>query len=77
MDKEAFVIANKVESVTCSHCGSKQFREEKIVELDNSVMIRKGMTIPAQALHVSYQYVCSGCSAVVDEEFSHGHLSER
>lgn len=68
-------MAGKAEAVICTHCGGKLFREDKVMELDNTVMIRKGMSIPAQPLHVSYQYVCIGCNTVLDEEFTHGHVS--
>jgi len=70
-------MAVKVEAVICTHCGGTRFREDKVMELDNTVMIRKGMSIPAQPLHVSYQYVCIGCNNVLDEEFTHGHVTVR
>lgn len=69
-------MAVKPESVRCSACQGNLFREERILELDNTVMIRKGMTIQAQPLHVSYQYVCIQCQKVIDEEFFRGHIAE-
>ena len=52
-------MASKTAAVVCSHCGGTHFREEKIVQLDNTVMVTKGMKIPAQ------NYERSSCSCVL------------
>nr|NNM89319.1 hypothetical protein [Bacilli bacterium] len=64
-------------ALTCPHCQGLWFREEKIVELDGSVVVTKGMPVPAQTRAVSYQYVCVSCQNVLDESFVHGHLEAR
>ncbi|PWI58903.1 hypothetical protein [Sulfoacidibacillus thermotolerans] len=61
-------------SIVCPQCGGKLFREEKIVELNASVMVTRGMSIPAQVNAVSYQYACIGCNHILDEQFTHGHV---
>ncbi len=70
-------MASTGHSIACPHCGGKFFREDKIVELDASVMITKGMRIPAQTRMVSYQYTCVSCEQVLDEHFEKGNLSVR
>lgn len=64
-------------SIACPHCEGTQFREEKIVELDATVMVTKGMKMAAQAKMVRYQYTCITCQNVLDEQFEKGHLSIR
>ncbi|KYP81132.1 hypothetical protein [Ferroacidibacillus organovorans] len=64
----------KDHAVQCNHCGSTNFKEEKIVALDASVMITKGMKVPAQTVSVSYQYTCTQCQTLLDESFEGGHL---
>ncbi len=70
-------MAGPSQSIACPHCNGHLFREEKIVELDGSVVVTKGMHIPAQTHAVSYHYVCVSCNQVLDETFAHGHLEAR
>ncbi len=65
-----------VHAVICPQCGGELFREEKMVELNASVMVTRGMSVPAQVNKVSYQYTCVNCNHVIDEHF-HGHLEEK
>ncbi len=70
-------MAGPSHSIACPHCNGHLFREEKIVELDGSVVVKKGMPVPAQTQAVSYEYVCVNCNQVLDEMFAHGHLEAR
>ena len=63
-------------AVECSHCGGKWFREDRIVQLNASVMVTSGMKVPAQTVAVGYQYTCLTCQHVVDEHFVQGRLTE-
>lgn len=60
-------------SIPCPKCGGTLFREEKIVELNSSVMVTRGMSVPSQVNKVTYQYACIACGHIIDEHFS-GHL---
>ena len=64
-------------STPCPQCGGTWFREDRIVQLDASVMVARGMKMPAQTRAVGYQYTCIGCGRVFDEAFAHGHLDVR
>lgn len=68
-------MAGPSHAVECPHCKGTLFREDRVVELDASVMITKGMRIPAQTHSVGYWYTCVNCQHVLDETFVHGHLS--
>ncbi len=66
---------SNVHAIECAKCGGKWFQEDRIVQLNASVMVTRGMKVPAQTVAVRYQYTCAVCRHVVDEQFVQGHLA--
>jgi DNA-directed RNA polymerase subunit RPC12/RpoP len=67
-------MAGPTHSIECPKCSAKLFREDRVVELNASVVVSRSMHIPAQVNAVTYQYTCIGCGHVLDEQFSGGIL---
>jgi hypothetical protein len=57
---------------TCPNCNHTWFREEKIVQLDASVLIRASLPVEGRTTNVTYRYVCANCNQVLDEPWQ-GH----
>jgi len=68
-------MANQVHAVVCPNCKGTVFHEEKLVEIDSSVVVRDKLPVPAQAIRVEYRYVCINCKEILTHEWSGHHES--
>lgn len=59
--------------IACPQCGATQFREERIVELDASVVIREDLPVPARIVREQYRYICIGCNALLNQPWTGHH----
>lgn len=66
-------MASDVHEIACPKCGGTKFREERIVELDSSVVIRDDLPLPARTVRESYRYMCIGCNEVLDLPWTGHH----
>lgn len=66
-------MAGSKHAAHCAKCQGTYFREEKIVQLDSSVVVKKGLPVEARAIEVQYQYVCVNCNQVLDEPWTGHH----
>jgi hypothetical protein len=57
-------------AISCPTCGGVLFREDKIVQLDSTVVIRENLPIAARTLHEQYRYTCLGCQTILHYEWS-------
>lgn len=66
-------MASHKHNVHCPKCNETSFREEKIVQLDSSVVVRADLEVPARTVRETYRYVCMGCGEVVDQPWVGHH----
>ncbi|MCL6443280.1 MAG: hypothetical protein K6T83_07480 [Alicyclobacillus sp.] len=66
-------MASERHAVACPQCREKLFREEKIVELDSSVVVRPDLPVPARTVKEQYRYVCLNCGHVLNEPWTGHH----
>ncbi|WP_258110728.1 hypothetical protein [Alicyclobacillus sp. SP_1] len=64
-------MAGPAHAIPCPKCNSTLFREEKIVELDSSVVIREDLPVPARTIQVQYRYICLECGNPLHHEWTH------
>ncbi|MCL6547878.1 MAG: hypothetical protein K6T30_03095 [Alicyclobacillus sp.] len=69
-------MAAPAHAVTCPNCHGTLFREERLVQLDSSVVIRDGLPLPARTVGEQYRYVCASCGQVLDTPWT-GHHDQR
>ncbi|EPZ49046.1 hypothetical protein [Alicyclobacillus acidoterrestris] len=58
-------MASSQHAIHCPKCNSTSFREERIVQLDSSVVIRDGLPVQARTLAESYRYICIQCNEIL------------
>lgn len=63
-------MANQVHAIVCPKCNGVLFREEKIVELDSSVVIREDLPVSARTVKTQYRYVCLACQEILHHEWN-------
>ncbi|MFX4302391.1 hypothetical protein ACOJUR_09065 [Alicyclobacillus tolerans] len=68
-------MAGQAHAIHCPKCDSVLFREEKIVELDSSVVIREDLPVSARAIKTQYRYVCLSCGNLLHHEWTGTHPS--
>lgn len=68
-------MAGEKHIIHCQKCNGTEFKEEKIVQLDASVVIRVGLEVPGRTAHETYRYICTGCGEVLDEPWTGHHES--
>lgn len=68
-------MANAEHATQCPNCKGILFREEKIVELDSSVVIREDLPLSARAVKTQYRYVCLGCQQILNQPWT-GHENQ-
>lgn len=66
-------MAAPAHAATCPHCRGSLFREERIVQLDSSVVIRDGLPVPARTVGEQYRYICIGCGHVLETGWTGRH----
>lgn len=63
-------MASEAHAIHCPNCEHTWFREERIVELDASVVIRDNLPLAAQTVSQQYRYVCTNCHQVLHHDWS-------
>lgn len=58
-------MANQAHAIACPKCGGTLFREERIVQLDSSVVVREDLPLPARMVSEQYRYICLNCNEVL------------
>ncbi|GGJ10084.1 hypothetical protein GCM10010885_19040 [Alicyclobacillus cellulosilyticus] len=66
-------MAANAHAVVCPHCQGRLFREEKIVQIDASVVVRPDLPVPARTVQEMYRYVCLQCGQVLEQTWSGRH----
>jgi hypothetical protein len=59
--------------IYCPKCNGSDFREEKIVELDASVVIRDRLEVPGRTSRELYRYTCVNCGEILDQPWTGHH----
>ena len=66
-------MAGTGHALICPQCQGKKFREEKIVEIDASVVVREDLPVSARTVSVEYRYICISCGHILNEPWSGHH----
>ncbi|MDQ0188221.1 DNA-directed RNA polymerase subunit RPC12/RpoP [Alicyclobacillus cycloheptanicus] len=66
-------MASAVHEIQCPKCGGTKFREEHIVELDSSVVIRDDLPLPARTVREQYRYICIQCNEILNLPWTGHH----
>lgn len=63
-------------AIHCPNCNQTWFREEHLVELDSSVVIRADLPLPARTVTEQYRYVCTNCGQVLHHGWNQQNKAE-
>lgn len=66
-------MASEKHVLHCPKCNHTEFREEKIVLLDSSVVIRKDLEVPGRTVRELYRYICMNCGELLDQPWTGHH----
>ncbi|MFB5191054.1 hypothetical protein [Alicyclobacillus fastidiosus] len=61
-------MASSQHAIHCPKCNNTSFREERIVQLDSSVVIRKDLPVQGRTLAETYRYICVQCNEILTHE---------
>ncbi|WAH38912.1 hypothetical protein [Alicyclobacillus dauci] len=58
-------MASSSHAVHCPNCNNTWFREEHLVQVDSSVVVREDLPVSARTVAEEYRYVCTECNTVL------------
>lgn len=61
-------MASSQHAIHCPNCNNTWFREERVVQLDSSVVIREDLPLSARTFSEKFHYVCTSCNTVLHHE---------
>jgi hypothetical protein len=66
-------MASSKHAITCPNCHGTWFREERLLQIDSSIVVRDDLPVPAQAVDVHYRYICVQCNQVLTQRWEGRH----
>jgi hypothetical protein len=66
-------MASEKHAIICPNCKGTWFREERLVQIDSSVVVRDDLPLPARSVDVRYRYICVQCNQVLTQRWEGHH----